>query len=828
VEAVVAGSRELAGLRIQIYSLGCLQGAPGEPEGPELPSGHGEGTEAIIGGGCLRGLMPPDPGLEDRAILAPSQCFHLVAPEAMVDALIAEGAYLLTPGWLAQWRQHLSAWGFDQQTAREFFQESTRELVLLDTGVNGESHGDLAAMGQYLGLPWRVIPVGLEVLRLSLEGLVQKLRRRSRSLPPPDHYFTDHLMVIDLMNDLLTAGGEKEAVERVKTLFGLLFAPGRLTYTPAGGNPGGPATPAGEDFAWTESGRGFVVPMRHQGQDMGSLTLDDLTFAEYKERYLALALPLARVCALAVSNARALEKSRLAERALRNMAGIVASSNDAIIGKTIDGIIVSWNRGAQRVFGHEEREVLGRPVSFLTPAGRPDQVACLLESIKQGQATDQVETVWVTKEGRPVDVSLQVSPIRDQSGRIVGASSIARDITQEKQKVEQERKSLEAQLMQAQKLESVGRLAGGVAHDFNNMLAVIQGYAELALEKTSPEEVLHQDLREIRQAAKRATALTRQLLAFARKQVLQKTDLDLNDLIQDFSRMIKRLIGEDIDIKMSLADDLPPIDADPAMMEQILLNLSVNARDAMPDGGTLAVETRQVHLDESYAQARFEVTPGDYVMLAVSDTGAGMDGETREKIFEPFFTTKGPAKGTGLGLATVYGIVKQHGGNIWVYSELDQGTTFKVYLPVAPEGAVAAAKPVEEVLGPVGGETILVVEDEPGLREFICMALTKLGYNVLCSGDPEEAQTLAVQFLGTIHMMLTDVVMPRMNGKALHQSLSGVRPEMKVLFMSGYTDNVIAHRGVLQDGVNFIQKPFSINQLAHKVGSILAERPDPD
>jgi signal transduction histidine kinase/CheY-like chemotaxis protein len=466
--------------------------------------------------------------------------------------------------------------------------------------------------------------------------------------------------------------------------------------------------------------------------------------------------------------------------------------------------------------------VLGKHISFLTPRDRPDEMPRMLAKIKDGLPADQVDTVWMTKDGSLSDVSLQVSPIRDERGRVVGASSIARDITKEKQKAEEERRSLEAQLLQAQKLESVGRLAGGVAHDFNNMLAVILGYAEIALQGVGDDDARRNDLEQILQAAERAKGLTRQLLAFARKQVLQMTNLSPNDVVWGFSKMIKRLIGEDIDVTMSLADGLPQVNADPAMMEQVLLNLAVNARDAMPDGGRLTIETKVVHLDDSYATARFEVTPGDYVMLAVSDNGLGMDEQTRQMIFEPFFTTKASGEGTGLGLATVYGIVKQHGGSIWVYSEPGQGTTFKVYFPVADKAETVSRKPVEEGTLPSHGETILVVEDDAGLRGLICAALAKLGYEALCSGGPEEAQALAHQFAGTIHLMLTDVVMPKMNGKALYESLAPLRPAMKVVFMSGYTEDVIAHKGVLEEGINFIQKPFSIRQLARKLGSLLS------
>jgi PAS domain S-box-containing protein len=525
---------------------------------------------------------------------------------------------------------------------------------------------------------------------------------------------------------------------------------------------------------------------------------------------------------MAITNARQQEIRRDTEQALKRMARIVESSDDAIIGKTLEGIIVSWNQGAERIYGYQENEVLGRSASFLTPADQPNELSRLLEKVKDGQSADQAETIWLTKDGRLLNVSLQVSPIRDDLGRIVGASSIARDITTEKQKIEQERRALETQLQQSQKLESVGRLAGGVAHDFNNMLAVIIGYTELILDETPPNTDIYQSLEEIFQAAERAKGLTRQLLAFARKQVLEMTTLNINTVITDFSKMIKRLIGEDVTIKLLLQNDLPDIIADSAMMEQILMNLAVNARDAMPDGGILTIETREVSLEQGYAAAKIDVIPGDYLMLAVTDTGHGMDEQTRERIFEPFFTTKESGKGTGLGLSTVYGIAKQHGGHIWVYSEPGYGTIFKIYFPLSHTEVKTRTKQVDAAPIPAQGETILVVEDETKLRAFFCSVLSKLGYRVLSAESPAEARLIGMQHQGHIDLMLTDVVMPEMNGKALYEILAPYNPDMQVVFMSGYTENVIAQRGVLQEGINFIQKPFSINQLAAKLSSVLA------
>ena len=829
IEAVVAGSMELSELQVETHAFSCQQNfQEGQGTPASLFSGQPEGFDAIIGGACLGNQNSGDENLAHVIVPETRLCFHLVAPAALVDSLIAEGAYLITPGWLPDWRQYVMEWGFDRDTAGEFFRETTKKLTLLDTGIYKDSLAELSAMGEYLNLPVQSIPVGLDMLRLSLEHLVMKLRQNRKFLPPPDQFFADHLMVIDLMNVLLISNSEKEAIDHIKDLFSLLFAPGRLVYTPAGHEPESSAIEPGKKFAWTKSGQGFVIPLEYKGGRLGILEMDDLTFVEYKERYLALALPLTEVCSMAISNARIQEARQASEQALRRIARIVESSDDAIIGKSLEGIIVSWNRGAKRIYGYGENEVLGKHISFLTPQDQPDEMPRMLEKIKAGQPVGQIETIWVTQKGELLNVSLQVSPIHDDHKRIVGASSIARDITAEKQRIEQEKRSLEAQLQQSQKLESVGRLAGGVAHDFNNMLAVIIGYSNFGLEDTPKDSDMHQNLEEILQAAERAKGLTRQLLAFARKQVLEMSSLSLNKVITDFGKMIQRLIGEDITIKMMLEDDIPQIDADSGMMEQILLNLSVNARDAMPDGGTLTIETRRVTLDQDHAAKKLDVKPGNYLMLSVADTGKGMDGKTRQMIFEPFFTTKGPGKGTGLGLSTVYGIVRQHQGTIWVYSEPGHGTVFKIYFPVSRTSEATGGKKVEAEPLPARGETILVVEDEERIRKVVCTALTRLGYFVLPSGSPAEAREIEKQHQGIIHLMLTDVVMPGMNGKELYKILRPSRPEMKVLFMSGYTENVIAERGVLKEGINFIQKPFSIKELALKLGSVLSQKTETD
>jgi PAS domain S-box-containing protein len=407
--------------------------------------------------------------------------------------------------------------------------------------------------------------------------------------------------------------------------------------------------------------------------------------------------------------------------------------------------------------------------------------------------------------------------------RTVGA---VRDITESK-RAEEERGKLQAQLTQAQKMESVGRLAGGVAHDFNNMLSVILGHAGLALRRLERDSPLHAHLQQIQAAAQRSANLTRQLLAFARKQTIAPKVLDLNDTMEGMLNMLRRLIGEDIDVAWIPGSGLWPVKIDPAQLDQILANLLVNARDAIVDKGKVTIETENVVLDEAYCAGHPGFTPGRFVMLVVSDDGCGMDREILAHLFEPFFTTKGVGQGTGLGLATVYGIVKQNEGYINVYSEPGKGTTFKIYLPCyAAETIPATAEGLAQAV--TGGtETILLVEDEPIVLGLSKSLLEELGYTVLTAGTPSEAIRLADEHAGEIHLLITDVVMPEMNGRDLAKQLLSLRPNIKVLFMSGYTANVIAHRGVLEQGVHFIQKPFSIEELSVKVREVLKKnRPE--
>lgn len=385
-----------------------------------------------------------------------------------------------------------------------------------------------------------------------------------------------------------------------------------------------------------------------------------------------------------------------------------------------------------------------------------------------------------------------------------------------------ERKRLEEQLLQARKLESIGRLAGGVAHDFNNILTAIFGYAELLEEEIPAEGDLARYVHNIQTAAGRAAGLTSQLLAFARRQIIAPKVVDLNSLILPLDAMLQRLIGEHIELVMQTHHDLHLVSIDPNQFEQIVVNLIVNARDAMPDsGGKIMVETDNVTLDAEYSHRHEGVVPGEYVMLAVSDTGSGMDDAVRLKIFEPFFTTKEQGRGTGLGLATVYGIVKQAGGHIWLYSEVDKGTSFKIYLPRAFEPVEAVVTTRRSPAPTRGTETLLVVEDEIAVRTLTTSALRGLGYHVLEASDGAAAVWTASQYAGDIDLLITDVVMPKMNGKDLAERLIAARPALKVLYVSGYTENTIVQHGILKPGIAFLPKPFALSDLSLKVREVL-------
>jgi len=428
---------------------------------------------------------------------------------------------------------------------------------------------------------------------------------------------------------------------------------------------------------------------------------------------------------------------------------------------------------------------------------------------------DTTQTHYTQRDGVR-NYRIVTSPIFSPSGEVEAVVELIEDIT--------EKLSLESQFLQSQKMEAVGLLAGGVAHDYNNMLSVILGHTELAMSRVGPDQPLHANLEEIFKAAQRSTEITRQLLTFARKQTIMPVVFDLNRNVESMLTMLRRLMGEDLDLAWLPEDGLCPVMMDPVQVNQILANLCVNARDAIADIGKVTIETGYAFFDEAYCAQHVGFLVGDYVLLGVSDDGHGMDKETLGQIFEPFFTSKAPGRGTGLGLSTVYGIVKQNNGFINVYSEPGKGTTFRIYLPRYADQAVVSPSEKKTEIPRGHGETVLVVEDEPAIQTVGKIMLEELGYRVLVANAPGEAIALVEEHAREISLIITDVVMPDMNGRDLAKRLLSLYPGMKILFMSGYTADVIAHRGVLDEGVNFIQKPFSMTVLANKVQEALLGR----
>jgi hypothetical protein len=506
---------------------------------------------------------------------------------------------------------------------------------------------------------------------------------------------------------------------------------------------------------------------------------------------------------------------------------VLDTALDAILTIDADGKVAELNLAAERMFGYPRDEVVGREMATLIipPRLRDAHRAGLARYLKTGEGRivdRRVEMTAMRRDGAEFPVEISVTRIALAGAPVF--TGYIRDLSDRKAAEAALRES-EEQLRQSQKMEAVGRLAGGIAHDFNNLLTIIAGRCDLLLLRLSREDPTRKEIQDMRDAAGRAATLTHQLLAFSRRQVLAPKVLDLNAVVRDLLPMLRRLIGEDIELTTRLEPDLGRVRADPGQVEQVLMNLAVNARDAMGRGGTLAVETHNADLDETYARQHPPTRPGPYVRLTVSDTGEGMDRDTLARVFEPFFTTKEQGKGTGLGLATAYGIVKQSGGYIWVYSEMGHGSAFKVYLPRVESEAAPARPAAAAAEAPRGSETILLVEDESGVRALARDVLEARGYRVLEGRGGREALQICERYGADIHLLLTDVVMPGMSGRALAEQLVLQRPGVKVLYMSGYTEDAIARHGVLEAGLAYLQKPFTIDSLTRKVREVLDSPP---
>jgi PAS domain S-box-containing protein len=543
------------------------------------------------------------------------------------------------------------------------------------------------------------------------------------------------------------------------------------------------------------------------------------TPAQFRSTMLRLALFVTLAALICWFNAALRAAQDGLRRSEMNFRSLVTNAPYGICRCDSTGQLLDVNPALLVMLGYTSTpELVGKHLASLY--ADTQQWFVLADRLRSAAPFNGLVVEWLRKDATATEIRVSGRAVSDL-GKDRTFELFAEDVT--------ERRALEQQLQQSQKMEAVGRLAGGIAHDFNNLLMVISGYSEFLLDRLGPEPSLRAPAQEIAGAAARASSLTRQLLAFSRKQMLAPKILDLNIVVTENLKMLTRMIGEDIELVMVPATALGAVRADAGQIEQVIMNLAVNARDAMPSGGKLTIETSNVTLDHDQARLHPPLTAGSYVLLAISDTGAGMDFETQSRIFEPFFTTKG-TKGTGLGLSTVYGIVKQSGGYIWVYSEQGKGTTFKIYLPRVAE---AAQSPVqtgvlpEAFAGAPGTETILLVEDEANLRYLARQFLEKQGYRVLDAADGALAMQIAQEREGVIHLLLTDVIMPGMNGRELAQRVLQLRPGTKVLYMSGYTENVIGHNGTLDAGVRLLPKPFTLRDLKNKVREVLDSLPFP-
>lgn len=509
----------------------------------------------------------------------------------------------------------------------------------------------------------------------------------------------------------------------------------------------------------------------------------------------------------------------------QQLAALFDASPLAVMAGDVEGRALLWNRAAERLFGWTREEIIGRPIPGI-PEEAGEAFRDMRKRVLAGEILTGVETTRCRKDGSEFQASVSAAGVRDAEGRTVMTIAMTEDITPRKL-AEEERDRLEQQLRQAQKMEAVGRLAGGVAHDFNNLLTAIKGHTALALDLDSSRDDTREALEEIDRSADRAAGLTRQLLAFSRQQVVEPRPIDLNRIVRDMDPMLSRLLGERVRLRMDLEATLDSVLADPGQVEQVLMNLAVNARDALPIGGEITIRTSNAIIDSEMAgRFPYEVRPGDYALMAVTDNGMGMDEPTREQIFEPFFTTKPTGVGTGLGLSTVYGIVKQTGGYIWVDSEPDRGATFLVYWPVTDSRPAPRAEPVRPTTmvpeRPQLRRTILVAEDEDGVRRLVRKVLERMGHRVLEAASGRDAEDVASAHQGEIHLFFTDIVMPDANGREVADRIRLLRPDIRVLFMSGYAEAIIAHHGLLEEGIQLLEKPFTPADMARKVQQVLA------
>jgi two-component system cell cycle sensor histidine kinase/response regulator CckA len=548
----------------------------------------------------------------------------------------------------------------------------------------------------------------------------------------------------------------------------------------------------------------LCVPLLSRDRPWGAITLVTTGDRRFSQADVEVTAELGRRAASTVETARLLKSLANSEERYRLLFEANPLPMWVYDAETLRFLAV--NEAAVRHYGYTHAEFLSMSIADIRP--REDVEALLTDMEQRGGPGSPTPGTWRhrKRDGTLIDVEITAGKVMFE-GR-PAALVLSHDVT--------ERLRLEERLAQAEKMEAIGRLAGGVAHDFNNLLTVISGYAEILLAKDDTPG--REQIAEIAHAAEQAAGLTRSLLAFSRRQVLHPRVLDLNDIVAGMEPMVRRIIGDDVSVGVRVAPELPAVEADRAQLERVILNLAANARDAMPEGGRLTIETANVELDAEYVRSRGEGTAGPNALLAVSDTGVGMSEEVRRHLFEPFFTTKAPGAGTGLGLSTVFGVVKQSGGSIYVYSEEGRGTTFKIYLPAAPAGRVENAEAAGDLAAERGSETIMIVEDDESVRNLVRLMLESKGYHVLAAAGAEEAERICTE---GVDLLLTDVVMPDVNGRALAERLSAVAPSMRILFMSGYSDEAVYRHGEISPDASFIEKPFTDRTLARKVREVL-------
>ncbi|UPU36201.1 response regulator [Geomonas paludis] len=772
----------------------------------------------VVGGECLAHLGAPPDDLRRVQLLKKRHCAALICGDYTFDRLTAAGGYLVTPGWLSRWRCYVDGWGFDQSTGADFFAESCARITLVDTGSSPESLRSLQEFGAFVQRPVETVPVGLELLSLQLQRAHGELARKDdgdAAAAPA----TDYALLLDLLSRVSSSSGEQRVVEELLSLFAMLFGAREAAFIPGSGAPlyrHGEAVTGDRtlrrfaaevqgSFEVAADGAGFLVRLSHNGL-VGWLWVGHFALPRHLERYLNLAVSAANVCAMAIVSARTvyrnLKESEDKYRLLfENMGNGFALLKMLLgpMGAPADFRFVEVNPAFEAFTGRSEEDLVGGTMLELLPDFESSQ----LESLGQ-----------LAREGTPLFLEryffngkwCQVWLFRPKPGY---CGMIINDITKQQ--------LLEDKLRQAIKMESVGRLAGGVAHEFNNMLSVIIGYTEMLGMEYHSHRRIADNLHEICEAAQRCRDLTAQLLCFSRQQLVSPQTIDVNEAFGELARKVSCLAGRRTRMSLKLCRESWPVRIDPAQLEEIVANIVSNAGAAMPDGGDLVIGTENVTVGEEVCSANIDAAPGEYLEIAISDSGHGMDPETCRRVFDPFFTTREVGQGSGLGLASVYGMVTQNGGFVTVESQRGVGTTFRVCLPRFRERVPELkAVPAGQATG-----TVLVLEDDEIVGKMTLKMLEHMGYRVLLAGNSSEALELCRADHG-IDLVLSDVMLPGANGREAVETILALRPDVKIIYMSGYDAETLLDKGVDRGRANFIQKPFDMASLGEKIRTTLA------